>query len=113
MTAQQRTSVGLGEGVNKAGVGRGWWPNEVEGMNGGTVSQRREAVYSMAVEGDALWSLSGTQVGVLGTAHIGTNLTQLVVRTYQPLHLETLARTSRPYAQGSLECGVMYVPSPE
>lgn len=62
MTAQQRSLVGLGEGVNKAGVVRGWWANEVEGIRDGAVSKRMEAVYSMAMEGDGLWSLSGTQV---------------------------------------------------
>ncbi|WWD18894.1 hypothetical protein CI109_103349 [Kwoniella shandongensis] len=63
MTAQQRSVVGLGETVSKAGVGRGWWANEVEGINGGQVGKRAEPVYSMACEGDALWSLTGTQSG--------------------------------------------------
>ena len=62
MTAQQRSIVGLGEGVNKAGVVRGWWANEVEGIKDGAVAKRMEAVYSMAMEGDGLWALSGTQV---------------------------------------------------
>ncbi|KAK8854961.1 hypothetical protein IAR55_003701 [Kwoniella newhampshirensis] len=63
MTAQQRSVVGLGETVSKAGVGRGWWANEVEGINGGQVGKRAEPVYSMACEGDALWALTGTQSG--------------------------------------------------
>lgn len=62
MTAQQRSVVGLGEGMNKAGLPRGWWTNEVEGIIGGTVAKRTEPVYSMACEGDALWALTGTQV---------------------------------------------------
>ena len=62
MTAQQRSIVGLGEGVNKAGVVRGWWTNEVEGIKDGAVAKRMEAVYSMVMEGDGLWALSGTQV---------------------------------------------------
>jgi transcriptional activator SPT8 len=61
MTAQQRTLVGLGD-VTKAGVARGWWSNEVDGIADGAVSKRMEAVYSMAVEGDGLWALTGTQV---------------------------------------------------
>ncbi|ODN75190.1 hypothetical protein L202_06388 [Cryptococcus amylolentus CBS 6039] len=63
MTAQQRSVVGLGETVNKAGVARGWWTNEVEGIVGGTLAKRPEAVYSMACDGDALWTLAGTQSG--------------------------------------------------
>jgi transcriptional activator SPT8 len=62
MTAQQRSIVGLGEGVSKAGVGRGWWSNEVEGSRDGTVGKRLEPVYSLACEGDGLWALTGTQV---------------------------------------------------
>lgn len=62
MTAQQRTFVGLGEGLTKGGVPRGWWTNEVDGIQGGVVSKRVEGVYSLAVEGDGLWALSGTQV---------------------------------------------------
>ena len=61
MTAQQRTLVGLGEGVTKAGVGKGWWANETEGRDGLGTS-RLGPVYSLAVEGDGLWALAGTQV---------------------------------------------------
>ncbi|WWC63085.1 uncharacterized protein I303_105684 [Kwoniella dejecticola CBS 10117] len=63
MTAQQRNAVGLGETINKAGVARGWWANEVEGINGGSVSKRAEPVYSIACEGDGLFVLTGTQSG--------------------------------------------------
>ncbi|WVR07353.1 hypothetical protein IAU60_004394 [Kwoniella sp. DSM 27419] len=63
MTAQQRSVVGLGETVNKAGVGRGWWANEVDGIVGGSVAKRSEPVYSMACESDGLWALAGTQSG--------------------------------------------------
>ena len=62
MTAQQRTHVGLGEGVAKSGVSRGWWGNETEGMRDGMVGKRLEPVYSMACEGDGLWALTGSQV---------------------------------------------------
>lgn len=66
MTAQQRSVVGLGEGVNKAGVSRGWWSNEVfdqsdgEGSDGGWRSV--EPVYSLACESDGLWAAAGTRV---------------------------------------------------
>ncbi|WWC71767.1 uncharacterized protein I206_105726 [Kwoniella pini CBS 10737] len=63
MTAQQRSVVGLGETINKAGVGRGWWANEIEGVNGGVVSKRVEPVYSIACEGDGLFAVTGTQSG--------------------------------------------------
>ncbi|BEJ10977.1 hypothetical protein CspHIS471_0103990 [Cutaneotrichosporon sp. HIS471] len=61
MTAQQRSIVGLGEGVHKAGVGRGWWSCEVE--DGAPPTKRIEPVYSLACEGDALWALAGSQSG--------------------------------------------------
>ncbi|GMK58432.1 hypothetical protein CspeluHIS016_0504640 [Cutaneotrichosporon spelunceum] len=61
MTAQQRSIVGLGEGVHKAGVGRGWWSCEVE--EGAPPMKRTEPVYSLACEGDALWALAGSQSG--------------------------------------------------
>lgn len=71
MTAQQRAVVGLGEGVSKAGVGRGWWqvdvpaPTENGHANGtaGPPERRQEPAYSLACEGDGLWSLAGTQSG--------------------------------------------------
>jgi transcriptional activator SPT8 len=62
MTSQQKAVVGLGEGVSKAGVGRGWWSVEVEGIKDGAVGKRMEPVYSLACEGDGLWALGGTQV---------------------------------------------------
>ncbi|WVQ99819.1 hypothetical protein IAU59_006962 [Kwoniella sp. CBS 9459] len=63
MTAQQRSVVGLGETVSKAGVGRGWWANEVDGIAAGGIQKRSEPVYSMAAESDGLWALTGTQSG--------------------------------------------------
>jgi transcriptional activator SPT8 len=60
MTAQQKSTVGLGEGVNKAGISRGWWSVDVDGLSGG--ERKKEAVYSMACEGDGLWAVAGTQV---------------------------------------------------
>lgn len=64
MTAQQKAVVGMGETVSKAGVGRGWWVSDVPFTkgNGGVEERRAEPVYSLAVEGDGLWALSGTQV---------------------------------------------------
>jgi transcriptional activator SPT8 len=54
--------VGLGEGVSKAGVARGWWANEVNTEGAGDAGIRREPVYSLACEGDGLWALTGTKV---------------------------------------------------
>ena len=78
MTAHQRAVGGLGEGVTKGGVCRGWWENEgplppsagstsATGLNGvdndNSERQRaREPVYSLALQRDALWGLSGTAV---------------------------------------------------
>lgn len=100
LTALQRGVANLGEGVNKAGVGKGYWRNEAEveevvggdagngklkekkqqnGANDAAFSfleagqvdpvplerkrvKRLEPVYSLAVQSDGLWSLSGTEV---------------------------------------------------
>jgi transcriptional activator SPT8 len=94
LSALQRGVANLGEGVNKAGVGRGYWKNEVEVEEGSAAVdtgkgkkngkeafsflgepqaevpagerkrvKRAEPVYSLAVQSDGLWSLSGTEVG--------------------------------------------------
>jgi transcriptional activator SPT8 len=65
MTAQQRSVVGLGESINKAGVSRGWWNNEVfdPGEGEGDEGWRSlEPVYSLACESDGLWAAAGTRV---------------------------------------------------
>jgi transcriptional activator SPT8 len=72
MTAQQRAVVGLGEGVNKAGVGRGWWAVDTPATalevpngtaNGQAPTRKQEPVFSLACQGDGLWTLAGTQSG--------------------------------------------------
>lgn len=65
MTAQQRSVVGLGEGVNKAGVSRGWWSNEVDQGEGEDAWRGLEPVYSLACESDGLWAAAGTRVSTL------------------------------------------------
>lgn len=73
MTAQQRAVVGLGESVSKAGVGRGWWSVEtpVTGLeangtaNGQPPLRKQEPVYSLACQGDGLWTLAGTHSGAI------------------------------------------------
>jgi len=65
MTAQQRSVVGLGETINKAGVFRGWWNNEVESGTGEDMWTGLEPVYSLACQSDALWAASGTRVSRL------------------------------------------------
>lgn len=103
MTAQQRAVVGLGEGVNKAGVGRGWWAVEVPearastpvpgaagasagagGAATGTATpggKKQEPVYSLACDPDGLWSAAGTQSGDINLYSLrhspGTLLTSL------------------------------------
>lgn len=101
MTAQQRGVVGLGEGVNKAGVGRGWWSVEVPeaqvnasasgatgapaaGSAGGTAAsggKKQEPVFSLACDPDGLWSAAGTQSGDINLYSLrhspGTQITSL------------------------------------
>ena len=85
MTAQQRTIVGLGESVSKAGVGRGWWGNEVEAGRDATLAKKLDPVYSLACEGDGLWALTGTQVGGSNGEGLRADLWASPVRsTYTP-----------------------------
>jgi transcriptional activator SPT8 len=73
MTAQQRSVVGLGESINKAGVFRGWWNNEVESGSGEDAWKGLEPVYSLACQSDALWAASGTRVRFLTARELGAD----------------------------------------
>jgi transcriptional activator SPT8 len=82
ITAQQRSLIGLGESISRSGVGRGWWASEVDAGEPGSMAKKVEPIYSMAVEGDGLWAMTGTQVSRVMT-------TLMTVWAYQSLHLET------------------------
>lgn len=80
LTSAQKTATGLGEGVSKGGVAKGWWVNagaededeDAEGEDDGEGDgveknkpapiRKPEAVHSMVSQCDALWCLTGTQV---------------------------------------------------
>jgi transcriptional activator SPT8 len=91
LSTQQRAMATLGEGVNKGGVVRGYWKNEVDveevvgdapeqstpagpalpWMQAAQATQiqkevvkvkKMQPVYSMAIQSDALWVVSGTEV---------------------------------------------------
>lgn len=77
LTAHQRGIGGLGEGVTKGGVCRGWWANDVpipppppssvapraeDDADDPPPTSAREPVYSLAMQRDALWGVSGTSV---------------------------------------------------
>lgn len=100
MTAQQRSVVGLGEGVNKAGVSRGWWNNEVELGEGEDMWRGLEPVYSMACESDGLWAAAGTRAGHQLLKYQEIDLTH-TVRTHQPILLAPFARPLGPCSEGS------------
>ncbi|KAH9981188.1 WD40-repeat-containing domain protein [Lactifluus volemus] len=61
LTAPQRHHAGVVEGTLKAGQVRSWWENP----DGPTPSAEagRSPVHSLALHGDALWGLSGTNTG--------------------------------------------------
>ncbi|KAG8878849.1 Transcription factor spt8 [Tulasnella sp. 332] len=83
LTAPQRHHCGIGEGTMKAGVLKMWWENYAPNANttamslvgtgvglGGSVKNENggedkslSPVHSMIMQGDALWSLSGTATG--------------------------------------------------
>ncbi|KAF8320054.1 WD40 repeat-like protein [Clavulina sp. PMI_390] len=67
LTAQQRAYSGLADVNLKAGVLRSWWENGKPINSNGVLAPgtpaSRSPVYSMAVQADALWGLSGTKEG--------------------------------------------------
>lgn len=66
LTAQQRSYSGLADVNLKAGVLRSWWENNKPTANGVNFAPgpltSRTPVYSMTMQADALWGLSGTKV---------------------------------------------------
>jgi transcriptional activator SPT8 len=58
LTAPQRHHAGVVEGILKAGQIRSWWENPAGPVYGEELSP----VFSLALHGDALWSLAGTNV---------------------------------------------------
>ena len=63
LTAPQRHHAGVVEGSLKAGQVRSWWENPETPMS--TPNSERPPVHSLALHGDALWCLSGTNAGAL------------------------------------------------
>ncbi|KAH9043126.1 WD40 repeat-like protein [Lactarius pseudohatsudake] len=61
LTAPQRHHAGVVEGSLKAGQVRSWWENPEAPMS--TPNAERSPVHSLALHGDALWCLSGTNAG--------------------------------------------------
>lgn len=105
MTSQQRAVIGMGETISKVGVGRGWWVADVATEPSGG-ERRSEPVYSLAVEGDGLWTLTGTQVSPYSIGSggcVASNTAYSLVWTDQSLHLATLSRSPRTFTQRSYE----------
>jgi hypothetical protein len=103
MTAQQKSLVGLGEGISKAGVVRGWWSVEVENIGGG--GKRKEGVYSMACESDGLWALAGTQVSLAGQTEL-----ILLVWPDQPVYPAAFSWTPSTLFKRPHECSIVHDP---
>ncbi|KAI0256810.1 WD40-repeat-containing domain protein [Lactifluus subvellereus] len=61
LTAPQRHHAGVVEGSLKAGQIRSWWENPETPMP--SADAGRSPVHSLALHGDALWGLSGTNTG--------------------------------------------------
>jgi transcriptional activator SPT8 len=61
LTAPQRHHAGVVEGSLKAGQIRSWWENP--GPPGPSADAGRSPVHSLALHSEALWGLSGTDVG--------------------------------------------------
>jgi transcriptional activator SPT8 len=64
LTAQQRHHCGVIEGTMKAGQIRCWWENPVKppGLGAPPRESRLAPVYSLLMQSDALWALSGSDV---------------------------------------------------
>jgi transcriptional activator SPT8 len=63
LTAPQRHHAGVVEGSLKAGQVRSWWENPETPVP--SADAGRSPVHSLALHGDALWGLSGTNVSYL------------------------------------------------
>ena len=63
LTAPQRHHAGVVEGTLKAGQVRSWWENPEAPVS--TPNGERAPVHSLALHGDALWCLSGTNAGAV------------------------------------------------
>jgi transcriptional activator SPT8 len=71
LTAPQRHHAGVVEGSLKAGQVRSWWENPETPMPSADAGRSLAPVHSLALHGDALWGLSGTNVGYLaGCTHL-------------------------------------------
>jgi transcriptional activator SPT8 len=60
LTAPQRHHAGVVEGTMKSGQVRSWWENP--GTPAPSADAGRSPVHSLALQSDALWGLSGTDV---------------------------------------------------
>lgn len=77
LTAPQRHHAGVVEGTLKAGQVRSWWENQEAPVS--TPNPERLPVHSLALHGDALWCLSGTNTGKgLEWTGIDRNLSNLL-----------------------------------
>ncbi|KAI0273745.1 WD40-repeat-containing domain protein [Gloeopeniophorella convolvens] len=61
LTAPQRHHAGVVEGSLKAGQVRSWWESHETSAHG--MNSERSPVHSLAIHGDALWCLAGTNTG--------------------------------------------------
>lgn len=64
LTAPQRHHCGVIEGILKGVPIRCWWENPLDpsSMNGMVDDQSLASVYSLLIQSDALWALSGSEV---------------------------------------------------
>ncbi len=62
LTAPQRAHTGMADTNLKAGILRSWWENLEDGARP-LPETSLSPVYSMTMQADALWGLSGTAVG--------------------------------------------------
>ncbi|KAI0065390.1 WD40 repeat-like protein [Artomyces pyxidatus] len=61
LTAPQRHHAGVVEGILKAGQVRSWWENP--GVPTGNGDADLSPIHSLAIHGDGLWSLAGSNTG--------------------------------------------------
>lgn len=84
LTAPQRHHCGVMEGLMKAGQIKCWWENPLDSAvsQGPPEESPLSAVYSLAMQSDALWTLAGSEVRAI--LYCSLQVMEVAPRTARP-----------------------------